>query len=81
VHLLGWGKAVEFAKEARPVTGGPFGKMGDKGLDQVPAGFTEFLGAAEFSGIALDHRGIELMLADQEAESVPEAWVAVVRTV
>jgi hypothetical protein len=54
--------------------------MGDEGFDPIPAGLADFLGAAEISGIALDQGGIELMLADQEAESIAEARLAVAGT-
>jgi hypothetical protein len=64
VHLLGWGKPVEFAKKSRTIPRGPFGEVGDKGLNQIPAGFAEFLGATEISGIAFNSDGIELVLSD-----------------
>jgi hypothetical protein len=79
VHHLGWGKAIEFAKQACAIASGPFGEVGDEGLDQIPAGFAEFLGAAEISGIALYESRIELMLADQKAQSISQPGKAVVR--
>jgi hypothetical protein len=64
VHLLGGGKAVEFAKQPRSVTSGPFGEMGDEGLDQIPTGLAELLSAAEISGVAFNTDGVELILSD-----------------
>ena len=77
MHLLGLGKAVELAEKPRAVPTGPLRQMGDEGLNQVPAGFAEFLSAAEISGVALDQSGIELMLADQQAKSVTKAGLAI----
>jgi outer membrane translocation and assembly module TamA len=77
VHLLRWGKAVEFAEKARAISRGQFGEVGDEGLDQIPAGLTEFLGATEISGITLDQAGIKLMLADQQTESITQPRLAI----
>jgi hypothetical protein len=55
--------------------------MGNKGFDQFPASLTEFLGATEFSGKALDHGGIELMLANQKAQPIAQSGLAVAGTV
>ena len=55
--------------------------MGDKGLDQLPAGAAESCGAAEVGGILLHEIGIEVVLADQKAELIPEPRLAVSRTI
>ena len=61
MHLLGLGIAVKFAEQACTVPASPFAEVGDEGINQIPAGFTEFLSATEISGIALDEIGIELI--------------------
>jgi hypothetical protein len=48
-----------------------------EGLDGVAAGFTQSSGAAIVSGIGFDEFGIELMLTDQKAQTVPEAGLTV----
>jgi hypothetical protein len=80
VHLLGWGEASEFAEQFRAIPSGPFGEVGNEGLDQIPAGLAEFLGAAEISGIPLDQAGIKLVLTDQKTESVPKTGLAIAGT-
>ena len=55
--------------------------MRNEGLDQLTAGRAKSLGATEVRGIALDKHGIELMLANQEAQSVAKARLAVARPV
>ena len=55
--------------------------MDNEGLDQISAGFANFLRSTEISGIPFDKSGIELMLADQEAESIAEAGLTVARAV
>ena len=52
--------------------------MGDEGLDQIAAGVLEGFGTAEMSGVSLDECRIEVVLADQKAELVAEAGLAVV---
>jgi hypothetical protein len=59
------------------ISGGPFGEMGNEGLNQIPAGLAEFWRAAEISGIPLDQGRIELMLADQQAESITQSGLAI----
>jgi hypothetical protein len=55
--------------------------MGDEGFDQIPTGFLESFGAAEVCGISLHECGIEVELANQKAELVPETGLAVARAI
>ena len=48
-----------------------------EGFDQIPAGFVVVSGATELSRIALDDVRTELMLADQEGESIAKTGLAV----
>ena len=48
-------------------------QMGDEGLDQFTAGATESFGTAEVCGIGLHEIRIEVVLADQKAELIPQA--------
>jgi len=59
------------------ISGGPFGEMGNKGLNQVSTSFAEFLGAAEISGITLDQAGIKLVLTDQKTKSITQSGLAI----
>src|SRR5208282_562981 len=80
-YLLSRRVAVQFAEKPGAVFRGPFGQMSDEGLDQVPAGFADFLGSAEISGVSLDQGRIELVLADQQAESITQPRLAIAGTV
>ncbi len=53
------------------VLGSHFGKVIDEGFDLLSAGLAEGFGATEISGIGLNEGGIEPVLANQLAESVP----------
>ena len=55
--------------------------MGDEGFDQIPGRFFEGLRAAEVGGIGLNKRGVEIVLADQEAELVTQAWLSIIRPI
>jgi hypothetical protein len=44
-------------------------------------GISQVRGAAEIRGIGLDQICVELMLADQKAEAITEAWIAVLVTI
>ena len=59
------------------VLGSPLGQMVDEFLDLVAASFPQCWCTAIVGGIGLYEIGIELMLADQEAESVTEASLTV----
>ena len=52
--------------------------MGDEGFDLIRAGIAQRGGAAVVSGIGFDEAGIEMVLADQQAEAVAEARLTVV---
>jgi len=69
---------VEFADETVPVFFRRCRQVGDEGLDQVSARFLDGLGAAEVRGVGLHEVGIEVVLADQKAEAIAEARLAVV---
>ena len=51
--------------------------MGNEGLDQIAAGVFEGCGAAEVSGVGFDEVRIEVVLADQKAELIAKAGLAV----
>src|SRR5713226_4994180 len=55
--------------------------MDDERLDQIPASLFERLSATEISGIGLNESGIEVVLADQEAEAISEPRLAIVRAI
>jgi hypothetical protein len=72
------GERIELADETIPVFFRRCRQVGDEGLDQVPAGLPDGLGTAEVRGVGLHEVGIEVVLADQEAEPVAETRLAVV---
>jgi hypothetical protein len=51
--------------------------VGDKAFDLLAGGFAEGLGAAEIDGVGLDQVGIELVLADELAEAIPDFGASV----
>ena len=63
------------------ILGGPVSQVADEGFDQISAGFAEFLRAAEFGCVALDQGRIELMLTDQEAQSITKPRMSVARVI
>lgn len=75
------GIAVEFGKKASVVFAGPFSEVIDEGFDHIPAGASQLFGSAELSGIALHEMGIELVLADQEAQAIAQPRLGTVRTI
>ena len=52
--------------------------MGNKAFDLLARGFAEGFGTAEIDGVGLDQIGIELVLADQLAETVTDFRATVV---
>ena len=78
LHLRRLGIAIELAEQGIAVPGGPIGEVGDEGLDLASAGVAKGWGSAIVSGIGLHEAGIELVLADQQAELVAEARLTVV---
>jgi hypothetical protein len=77
MHLLGLGTTVELANKPRAVPHSPFSEVGNEGLDQVPAGLTEFLGPIEINGVAFNCFGVQLMLSNQQAKSVTKTWLGI----
>jgi hypothetical protein len=75
------GERVELAEEALSVFLGRSRQVGYEGLDRFTAGVTEGLSAAELSGICLNKIGIEVVLADQKAETITEPRLTIVRAV
>ncbi len=63
--------AVELAQESVAVFLGPFGQPLDEVLDLLSASLAERLRAAEVDGVGFYEFGIELVLADELAEAVP----------
>src|ERR1039458_2840467 len=69
--------AVELAEQSISVLLGPVGKLQDEVLNLFPAGLSECLCAAEIDGIGLDQFRVELVLADDVAETVADLRSAV----
>jgi len=63
------------------VFGGPLLQIVDECFDQIPFGLLQDRGSAVISRIGLDEIGVELVLADQQAETVAEAMLSVMVTV
>src|SRR5260370_377231 len=55
--------------------------MRDKRLDQLSTGFFKGWCAAEVGRVCLDQCGIKVVLADQEAEAIPEPRLTIVRAI
>jgi len=55
--------------------------MGNKGFDQFTAGTAQRFRAAEVRGVCLDEIGIEVVLANQEAELIAKPRLAVAGTI
>jgi len=55
--------------------------MGDKGLDQFAASTAEGFGTTEVRSVGFNEIWIEVVLADQEAELIPEAGLPVAGTI
>ena len=69
---------VELAEQGIAIAFSPVGKMRDKVLDLLTRGLAQTLHAAEVGRIGLDEGGVELMLANQLAESVANGAPAIV---
>ncbi|MHB8617595.1 MAG: hypothetical protein ACYC93_16180 [Candidatus Acidiferrales bacterium] len=80
-NLLHLGKIAEFREKAIAILKGPFGEVVDEGLDHVAAGSSQLFSFAELGGIAFHETGIELVLADQQAETIAKPRLAIARTV
>ena len=72
VGLRGLSIGIEFADQRVSIFLRSLGEVGDEGFNQVAASILERLRAAEVGGIGLHERGIEVVLADQKAELIPQ---------
>ena len=72
------GVAVELADQPVAIFGGALGQIVDKGFDLISAGISQGGGATVVGGIGLHEASIKLVLANQQAEAVAEARLAVV---
>ncbi|MGA2236386.1 MAG: hypothetical protein ABSG23_12985 [Terriglobales bacterium] len=70
--------AVELAEQGIAVLLGPVGQLHDEVLNLFPAGLSQRLRAAEGDGVGLYQFGIELVLADDLAETVPNFGAAAI---
>jgi hypothetical protein len=75
------GERIELAEKTVSVLPGGGWRMGDEALDRFTAGVLEGRSAAELSGISLHGIGIEVVLADEEAETIAETRLAIVRAI
>ena len=66
-------EAVQVTKKGRTIVGGAFGQVIDEGFDLLSAGIVKGSSSAVIGGISLHQSGIELMLANQQAETITEA--------
>src|ERR1035437_10037619 len=72
-HLLAWGcVAVELAEQRATVLLGRLSKLLHEAFDLLTSGVFEGFSAAEVDGIGFHQLGIELVLADDLAESVAD---------
>ena len=55
--------------------------MRDEGFDQIAARVLDRFGSAEMCGISLNESRIEIVLADQQAELIPEPAGTTIRSV
>ena len=62
--------AVELAEQRIAIFFGPIGQLSDKVFNLFAGGISQSFCAAEFDGICLYQIGIELMLADDLAETI-----------
>ncbi|MGO9648116.1 MAG: hypothetical protein ACLPOO_08675 [Terriglobales bacterium] len=66
------------AEQSVAVFLGPVGQVGDEGFDLFPRGLAQGLDPTEIGCIGLDQGGVELMLANQLAETIADLGAAVV---
>ena len=72
------GVTVELTDKTLAIFGGALSQIIDKGFDLIPVGISKGGGATVVGGIGLHEACIQLVLANQQAETVPEAGLAVV---
>ncbi len=80
-YLHGPSIGIEFADQAIAVFLRGRCQMRDERLDEIPLGLLERWRAAEVGGVRLNQRGIEVVLADQEAEAVPQSRLTIFRAI
>ena len=73
--------AVELADEPVAILGGALGQIVDKGFDLLSTGLPKCGSSAVIGRIRLYEASIKLVLANQEAESIAEARLAVVMAI
>lgn len=56
---------------------GPFAEVIDEGFDHIAAGGSQLFGSAELGGIAFHEVGIELVVADKQAEAIAQPRLAI----
>ena len=66
------------AEQTLAILGSSFCKVVDEGFDRFSAGVAEGWGSAVVGGIGLHEGGIELVLTDQQAETITQARLTVV---
>ena len=67
-------KAIQMTKKRRSIISGAFGQVIDEGFDLLSVGIVKGRGSAVIGGIGFDQSGIELMLTNQQAETITETW-------
>jgi hypothetical protein len=72
---------IEFADEPVSIFLGEFSELSNERFNEVAAGFFKSLCAAEIGGVRFYEVGIEIVLADQEAELVAQSRPGIARAV
>ena len=72
---------IEFADEPVSILLGECRELSDKRFNQVTAGFFQGLCTAEIGGVSFHEVGIEVVLTDQQAKSVPQSRLVIARAV
>jgi hypothetical protein len=73
--------AIEVTEKGLAIGGGALGKVVNEGLDLITTGVSKGCGAAVIGRVGFHEAGIELMLADQQAEAVTESWLTILVTI
>jgi hypothetical protein len=76
-NLLRFGITVELADQPVAIFDGTLGQIVDESFDLISAGISQGGSAAIVGCIGFHEASIELVLADQQTEAVPEARLAV----
>src|SRR5689334_6049877 len=75
------GIAVELAKKGRAIFGGPIAQVRNEVFNLLSGGIPQVRSTAGIGGIGFHEIGIELMLADQNAEAIAKARVSILMTI